>query len=133
MRVFSAKRQIPSQILGGLLLLALMLRALIPAGFMPTQDADGKVAVVICTGTGSTTIMMDAHTVPRPASDDAPAHDDAAKQSCPYALVLAFALPASAAMPAAIYGDAPRAAATTSLLRTALEKAWFAQGPPARA
>lgn len=57
---------------------ALALLALIPAGFMPTFAGGGKVAIVICSGAGEKTILVDAR--------DAPAGDHGASQTCPYFL-----------------------------------------------
>ncbi|MBM3927577.1 MAG: hypothetical protein FJ335_03835 [Sphingomonadales bacterium] len=54
--------------------LALAMKLLVPAGFMPTI-ADGRIVVSICTGAGPTTAMMEmpgmAHHAP-----DAPAKSD---------------------------------------------------------
>lgn len=41
-----------SRIAAGLALLALLLRALAPAGWMPAVAADGGVTIVVCTGSG---------------------------------------------------------------------------------
>lgn len=61
----------------GMVALALLVLALIPAGFMPSFGADGKIAIVICSGMGEKTIMVDA--------DDAPASDQGT-DACPYFL-----------------------------------------------
>lgn len=61
----------------GLVAVALLVLTLIPAGFMPAFDADGKVAIVICSGMGEKTVLVD--------SDEAPGRDHSA-QACPYFL-----------------------------------------------
>lgn len=57
---------------------ALLVMALIPAGFMPSFGADGKVAIVICSGMGEKTVFVDA--------DDAPAGTHQDTEACPYFL-----------------------------------------------
>ena len=52
-RVFS--RQIPL----ALIACALLLRVLIPAGWMPTTGADGMVRISLCTGMGAQTAWID--------------------------------------------------------------------------
>jgi len=83
-----------------LMLLALMLQALIPAGFMPSFSAAGKVAVVICSGLGGKNVLVDA-----PGKQQTPApqdHDD--QSTCPYVATTApgiLTLPAFIIPPAA--------------------------------
>ncbi len=78
-------------VFAGLLLLAVLVRGLIPAGFMPGMMADEtgvqKHVIVICTSTGMQTVEIDG---------DAPdGHDGNHKgdMTCPYAPVLAQNIP----------------------------------------
>ncbi len=70
------------------LLLVLALRALMPAGFMvaPSQDGLGKVAMVLCTGSGPTTALIDlggpSKQAPGKRQSDAP---------CPFTVAPALA------------------------------------------
>lgn len=65
------------------MLLGFALNAFVPKGFMPSFDADGKVAIQICSGMdGSTrTIYVDGE---QEQSDDTHVNKD----KCPYALAL---------------------------------------------
>jgi len=73
-----------------LMVLALLLRVLVPAGFMPAASADGAAhfAITICDGAGG-------HTIALPGQPHAPAdpRDVGAHTVCPFA---AFALAAAA-------------------------------------
>lgn len=114
-----------------LLLAAVTAQALIPAGFMPAARAhDGKIEIVICTGTGPATILMDAHMVP---GADQGGHDNGqAQSSCPFAPVMAAGAPdiiPPIALHPAPAGERPVAAPESTWLFTA-PKTWFAQGPP---
>ncbi|MFM2042913.1 MAG: hypothetical protein RLY86_1489 [Pseudomonadota bacterium] len=55
----------------GILLVVMFVRALIPAGFMPDAEAAsrGGFALVICTGMGERTILVDADGLPLQESD----------------------------------------------------------------
>ena len=83
------------QWVANLLLIALMLRALVPVGYMPdfAAAAKGEYKVVICSAAGSKTISLDADGIPVPA-DPSEQHD----QPCAFAGVLAFAGPALEAL-----------------------------------
>lgn len=65
------------------MLLGFALNAFVPKGFMPSFDADGKVAIQICSGMDGTvqTIYVDGE---QEQSDDAHINKD----KCPYALAL---------------------------------------------
>lgn len=114
-----------------LILAALVAQGLVPAGFMPTVRADsGKIEIVICTGTGPATIMMDAHMVPG-ADDDA--HDNnAAAPTCLFAPVMAA--DAAGIMPPALLHPTPHMerplAAPVTVTVVLLAKDWLSQGPP---
>ncbi len=61
---------------GLLVLLALLVRAVIPAGFMPVFDSEQRViTVAMCSGHGAQTLPLD---------DDAPEPDEEASE-CPFA------------------------------------------------
>ncbi len=49
----------------GLLMAALVFRALIPSGFMPTQGENGRIMMELCSGFGTKTVVVDL-------GDDAP-------------------------------------------------------------
>lgn len=91
------------------LILALMLavalvRGMVPAGWMPDQNAwaNGRVAMVICTGNGPMTLELSSDQL----GDEAPAHTnkpcDFALASLPLALADAPALPVPAAYQALV-------------------------------
>lgn len=67
------------------LLIALCFRALLPVGFMPANAAVGDgMEIVICTGMGAKTIVVDADGVPVPA----PSHEDQTESPCIFASIL---------------------------------------------
>lgn len=76
-----------------LVALALLLRVLVPAGFMPAAGTDGQArfAITICDGTGGHTIALPGH--PRSPADP---RDASAHAVCPFA---AFALAAAPVEP----------------------------------
>lgn len=43
----------------GLLMAALVFRALIPAGFMPTQDENGRMVMELCSGFTTKSVIID--------------------------------------------------------------------------
>lgn len=67
------------------LLLLFVLRALIPAGYMPSTQAlgEGHIEVVLCTSNGLRTIVLDADGKP---AEPANHHPDAASD-CPFGAV----------------------------------------------
>lgn len=126
-----------------LMLLALMVRSVVPVGFMPSQGRNGKVEIVICTGSGPATMLMDTDKIPA-ITHDMPAghaHDgqhggkdgnSGSRLSCPYAPVLAQGLPgvAPVALPAVIYKDEQSFMLAASVPSGIVLKPWFSQGPP---
>lgn len=127
------------QILGGLLVCALLIAAAIPAGFMPNvaraAAPDGTLyPLVLCTAYGEKTVYVPASQTPdTPAQTDAPAHGDAAHNDlCPYAPVLAQGLPAPATVltPAAYSAARTVIAADAAAAKPAPFKTWQAQAPP---
>jgi hypothetical protein len=115
-----------------LILLALLARAAIPAGFMPVMEkaAVARVAMMICTGSGPATIMVD------PGKFAAPGHDQkeqgAKKHApCPFAPVLAQDMPGFISASAAIISYRAEVFFLSSVLPVIYSpKAWHAQGPP---
>lgn len=76
---------------GALLVLALAIRLLVPAGFMP-RVADGHISIGICSGVGPMTVMA------MPGSDHGKSDDGAhgkPGQPCAFAALSAPALPAA--------------------------------------
>lgn len=76
--------------LSQVLLTGLILRALIPVGFMPTfnHDGSGKFQIVVCTSTGNQLITLDSDGVPRNQQDH-----KLGEPACAFAGVAHFALP----------------------------------------
>ncbi len=84
MRRLPSKRQI-RQIVLALLLPALMFRAAIPAGYMPTVSAAGQVALVMCSAvdvTAGTGKITDRHS-PDTARGSSPCHFAASSALAP--------------------------------------------------
>lgn len=76
-----------------LALAAMVLRALLPAGFMPGATADGST-IVVCTMDGLVQLQLDADGKP---IKQGPVQDDARHQQlCPFAAVAQLAGPTTA-------------------------------------
>lgn len=67
-------------ILAALAFLAILIQSMVPSGFMPSFSSAGKIAVVICSGLGEKTVLMDA---PENQQSPAPANHDN-QNACPY-------------------------------------------------
>jgi len=52
-------RSLPQHIPLALIAFAMLLRVIVPAGWMPTTDADGAIRISICTGMGPETAYID--------------------------------------------------------------------------
>jgi hypothetical protein len=95
-----------------LALAALMLRALLPAGWMPNTNAAANTFITICTMDGFAKVALDANGQPlkhSPAQDDGRQHD-----VCPFAAAPHFAttpppLAISTPYTVAAFAEAPRA------------------------
>ena len=83
------RTEISRRFAAGVMMAALLVLALVPMGFMPSFGAGGKVAIVICSGIGEKTVLVDA--------DEAPGDHDASS-SCPYFLAQS-PVPMDAALP----------------------------------
>lgn len=85
---------------------ALLLRVVIPTGWMPAHGADGVTRITLCTGMGAVEAWVDADGA---IHDKKPHGKSSADQPCAFTgLAMAGDLPAIAALPAAL---APSAAA----------------------
>jgi hypothetical protein len=117
-----------------LVVLAVALRSLIPAGMMPEANARaGLLPLVICTVTGPATIMVDASKIPVKPGDHAPAETQ--KAPCLFAAsfakaVFSFVPQLSLPIPAFVM-DVP--VLDTFLFQETSAHAYFSQGPPAGA
>jgi hypothetical protein len=63
-----------------------LMQALIPSGYMPSFDKDGKIAIVICSLEGDETIYVDADQVPFSGEKNHPPSDHS-QSTCPYAVL----------------------------------------------
>jgi hypothetical protein len=127
------------QILGSLLVCALLIAAAIPAGFMPNiaraAAPDGTLyPLVLCTAYGEKTVYVPAAQTPdAPAQTETPAQNNTAHHDlCPYAPVLAQGLPAPAAVLTPALYSAVRAGVPgdAAAVKSAPFKTWQAQAPP---
>ena len=71
-----------------LALVAMMLRALLPAGWMPNPTGTGESAFVICTMDGPVQSVSKDHGPGKPTPDDGRQHE-----ACPFAAAPHFATP----------------------------------------
>ncbi|KQN26856.1 hypothetical protein ASE86_05115 [Sphingomonas sp. Leaf33] len=74
--------------------LALAMKLLVPAGFMPTVS-HGRIVVSICSGTGPMTMVVEMPGMAHHAPTDAPKHDEGASAPCAYAGLMAPSLAAT--------------------------------------
>lgn len=111
-----------------LLFLALIVRGLVPAGFMPAPEG-GKTRIVICTASGPAAVMVDAGKFP---SKDHGKKEHQGSPSCPYAPVLAQNTPEipEAYLPADRYADAHDLLPATDAPSALSSKPWLSRGPP---
>jgi hypothetical protein len=104
------------------LLLAVLARGAIPAGFMPDLRV-GAVKIEICTAAGLTSVLVPAGKTPFDGHKDR--HD-----TCPYAPVLAHGfVVATPFLPAVLPRMLPPVAGDFRFIPL-IVKPWFAQGPP---
>ncbi len=108
------------------IMVALVVKSLIPVGFMPALGQNGMVDIVICSGMGEKTISV--------ASDfgDAPPHSKTENQ-CPFNILtsakLFFSAPAILIIPMAFI-TAPIVGAYQTFVSSFKISALFARGPP---
>lgn len=112
-----------------LLVAAIGMQALIPAGFMP-DFSSGKATIVICTNTGLATVTVDQDGQPD-HGDQTPDH--AGTQSvCPYSTALAGTLPVPEFVAASItlHEEISLTEHQTSCSNRIPCKSWLANAPP---
>lgn len=74
---------------------ALLMRVVVPQGYMLAPAEDGLIRISVCTGNGAVQMAMDREGR-LVAIDDAPSHDsDKTKPDCPFAVALSPTLPVS--------------------------------------
>lgn len=88
--------------MAALLVLLVVLRALIPAGYMPDMQAleKGKLAITICTGDGMKDVLVDGPSGPPPA------HEKGKNFFCPF-MILSALLYVAALLQLFLYGLRP--------------------------
>ena len=110
-----------------LIAIALLLKALIPAGYMLSDGAKGSggVEIVICTASGSKLISAGE-------ADGAPRKPSLADAACPFALLGQLAVPAWR-LPRPVFEERPVPLLHASDLATAgiALPSWNARAPPA--
>ena len=113
--------------LTGLILLAFLVKAIIPAGFMPQFGESRFATIEICTTSGL--IQKTVGDTQTPPSSD---HDDQSASKCPYAPVLTYngTFSTPPALPPLRVGLPPRGEPALSLVSFARPKDWFATAPP---
>lgn len=109
-----------------LMLLALVVQGMIPAGFMPGQDQSGGMQIVICTSKGYSKITVyDDSGVPDHSQKDKSSH------SCPYAPVLTGIVPLDVHhLTAPAFSDAVTLPVVLAQMSVISQKDWASQGPP---
>jgi Protein of unknown function (DUF2946) len=113
-----------------LALAAMMVRAVLPAGWMPSsQGLASGAPIVICTQTGEKHIVLDAHGKPVPAEqqDENPSHPP-----CAFAAAAALSLPTVSAEIAPILAVAAATVVAKPAAPThvAISRAWRSRAPP---
>ena len=107
------------------------MKALVPAGFMPSTSKSGKTEIVICSGHGQVTHIVDIDQSPFPVeqSDD---HEGKAHSSCPYASISAQEI--TDIEPARLFVQAKKEAEFNEHIRSlpygTITKPWLSRGPP---
>ena len=114
-----------------LALAAMVVRALVPAGWMPgpSEGATGA-PLIICTGQGLATVYLDAAGKPIPHHDQGQTHQ---RDVCPYAAAGHLALPEIGphyAAPSLALLKEPAAGKTDALPRAHALRAHRPRGPP---
>jgi hypothetical protein len=93
LRMFSLHRHPASRIAARLALLLFALRAMLPVGYMPDLGAlkEGQVQIVICTGTGTQALFVDASGQPIDHESD-PGEGYGGAADCAFAAAMAKAV-----------------------------------------
>lgn len=118
-----------------LVLAAILLRGLVPAGMMPgATQSDGRLfPLVICTSYGTSTVMVGADKIPdAPPLPDHGTHEDAGQMApCAFAAGFGLGAPAfTAFFLTNIYGAIAAVFPADILPPGAIYKSYRAQGPP---
>jgi Protein of unknown function (DUF2946) len=126
------KNRHPAAVLAVLALVAaLVIRAALPLGWMPSQTDQG-IRVMLCSGKG--TIVLPLATPDQPASDPASQEDGPPRDPCPFglSLAMAFDLPsvAQAAGPPHLAQALADPQAITARITAARSLRPPARGPP---
>lgn len=114
----------------GLLIAALVFRALIPMGFMPTQGENGHLVMELCAGFGTKSVVVDL------GDDAAPSSDAGAelfeRSVCGFAVAALTVPPATQpAFPAILALQSPVALAPVTAITTpSILKAESPRAPP---
>lgn len=127
MHIVSSQRH---RALNILVLLAFLLQAFVPAGFMPSFGDDGKVKISICTAQGFQTIFVDGAQSPEPA-DEGEQHDS--MSLCPYAFTASKSAVYEdiAAYHSAVLSKAQFHDVSDINPQTAILHPWSSRAPPA--
>jgi len=137
-------RQSRSLAIAALLLPALLYRALIPAGFMPTVGADGALTLEFCPGETSPAVSIEAihghaHHGDRAVMGHIYTHESTDPSSpgqqhvpCPYALSATPALAPAIAAEVHLAFDVlvPRASDATDIFSPSIVRAQSSRAPP---
>ncbi|MCE9520973.1 MAG: hypothetical protein K8S25_00910 [Alphaproteobacteria bacterium] len=112
-------------------LTALMLRAFVPVGWMPSAQAfTGGAPIVVCTLTGEKHIVLDADGKPLP--DGQQQESDSDQAPCAFAAVASLAPPAATIAIVPTLTEASSAVAFDRIVaaRPAPKTAWQSRAPP---
>lgn len=115
-----------------LFLLAFIIKAAVPEGFMPGETADGKMEIVICTGHGPATEIVDITQTPV-SHDRNSRKEDNAHPACPYAPVVVQGLDdvMPSFLPLGQFNYSRKIIPADLPSADIARKPWYAQGPPA--
>jgi hypothetical protein len=109
--------------------LGVFVKSVLPAGFMPTVNADGFTEIVICSGMGEKTI-----TVPSDENTDSPHEEDRqASEVCAYQILASGKILLNApafALAAPAMTTLPSAFASDRIVFAASNRSFTARGPP---
>lgn len=111
-----------------LAVLAVLVRGMLPAGFMPSFDDGGKVDIVICTSYGPSTVSVDAGDGSVPAG-----HDKDESAVCIFVPLIPEQIQYQddVSAPARYFSAGQYDDVHSLLFAHYLIKPWMAQGPPA--
>lgn len=111
-------------------LVAILLRAVVPVGWMPSTQLSVGVPIVICTGNGEKQIILDGNGRPIPAGEHQDSNDT--QRPCAFVAVASLTPPTPTSVPApisietAVVEFSESAAAGRHVPRSP----WQSRGPP---